>query len=110
MENENNQKIDKNNTLYYNVGSSVEWDVHKAELNLRKHKVSFDEALTVLLSDNTIELEDKSFFERRFLVIGFSLKTRLLTVVCVHRDKNRVRIISARKASKNEARKYEERI
>lgn len=89
---------------------NVEWDFNKAEKNLKKHGVSFEEAQTVLFAESSIELEDRSHSERRFVIIGFSKQTRLLTVVYAYRDEDKIRIISARKATKNEAKQYEERI
>ncbi|WP_347358093.1 BrnT family toxin [Bdellovibrio sp.] len=98
------------NTMYYNVGVVVRWDERKAATNLKKHGISFDEASTVLFATDTIELEDLRHNEQRFIVIGFSIRTRLLTVVYAYRDEDEIRIISARKATKNEAKVYEERI
>lgn len=88
----------------------VRWDNKKAEANLKNHGVTFEEATTVLFSENTIELEDLRHSEQRFIVIGFSARTRLLTVVYAYRYEDEIRIISARKATKKEAKKYEERI
>lgn len=96
--------------MYYNVGVVIRWDLKKATLNLKKHGVSFEEASSVLFARNTIELEDPRHGEQRFIIIGFSIRTRLLTVVYAYRNEDEIRIISARKATKNEARNYEERI
>lgn len=102
--------LEKKNTLYYNVGTVIRWNDKKAQVNLKKHGVSFEEAATVLFADNTIELEDVRHNEQRFIVIGFSTHPRLLTVVYAYKHEDEIRIISARKATKNEAKKYEERI
>ncbi|WP_445292002.1 BrnT family toxin [Bdellovibrio sp. BCCA] len=96
--------------MYYIVGAVVRWDDKKAQANLKKHGVSFEEAATVLFTENTIEIEDLRHDEQRFITIGFSVRTRLLTVVYAYRYKEEIRIISARKATKNEAKQYEERI
>lgn len=106
----NPNELEIKNTMYYNVGVVVRWDERKAAANLKKHGISFDEALSVLFSSNTIELEDLRHNEQRFIVIGFSTRTRLLTVIYAYRHEEEIRIISARKATKNEARVYEERI
>lgn len=102
--------LENKNTLYYNVGIVIRWNDKKAEANLKKHKVSFEEAATVLFTENTVELEDIRHNEQRFIIIGFSARTRLLTVVYAYVHENEVRIISARNATKNEGKKYEERI
>lgn len=103
-------ELEKNNTMYYILGMVVLWDQKKAKTNLKKHGVTFEEAATVLFAENTLELEDPRHDEQRFIIIGFSKKTRLLTVVYAYRYEDEIRIISARKATKNEAKKYEERI
>lgn len=102
--------LEKENTLYYILGMVVKWDAKKAETNFKKHGVTFEEAATVLYADSTLELEDPRHDEQRFIIIGLSKKTRLLTVVYAYRYEDEIRIISARKATKNEAKKYEERI
>ena len=86
-----------------------EWDADKAAANLRKHGVSFDEAVTafgdplsVLLSD-----PDHSVGEERFLVLGMSNAGRLLVVAFVERPP-RTRIISARLATTRERHDHEE--
>ena len=88
----------------------VEWDLRKAEVNLKKHGISFEEAQSVLFAEASIELEDRSHSEVRFIIIGFSKLTRLLTVVYAYKDEDKIRIISARKATKKEAHQYEKRI
>lgn len=102
--------LEKENTMYYNVGMIVLWSDDKAAANLKKHGVAFEEAATVLFAENTIEIEDSRHSEQRFIIIGFSMCPRLLTVVYAYRSEDEIRIISARKATKNEAVKYEERI
>lgn len=87
------------------------WDPKKELANRRKHRVSFDEALTVFydplakISDDP----DHSEGEDRFILIGHSRMRNLLFVVHVYREAdNEIRIISARKATARERRDFEE--
>ena len=85
-----------------------EWDKHKAKSNLKKHKISFDEAATVFFDSlsATFNDYDHSFEERRFITAGYSYDNRL--VIVSHADKgNKIRIISARLATKNERKRHE---
>ena len=86
-----------------------EWDLGKARKNIRSHGVSFDEASTAFGDALSLTIYDPlhSDDEDRFVLIGNSHKNRLLVVVHTERG-NRIRIISARKATKNERRQYEE--
>jgi uncharacterized DUF497 family protein len=86
-----------------------EWNSEKAERNFRKHEVSFEEARTVFDDPIFITVldEEHSDDEERYITIGFSNTSRLLLVAHTERD-NRIRIISARKATKNEEKFYEE--
>jgi uncharacterized protein len=88
----------------------VIWDQTKAKINLKKHGVSFEEAQTVLESDQQLILEDLDHDEERFIALGFSKKLNLLVVVYCYRLTEVVRIISARKATKGERKMYEERV
>jgi uncharacterized protein len=86
-----------------------EWNPEKAELNLSKHGVAFQEATTVFndVLSVTFPDPDHSMGESRYVIIGLSELERLLVVS--HTDRlNRVRIISARKTSRQEKRFYEE--
>lgn len=86
---------------------NVEWDARKAAGNLRKHGVSFDEAATVLLDPKALALEDRaSVGEPRWVVVGMSARARLLTVVYTLRRVDRIRLISARKATRLETASY----
>ena len=88
-----------------------EWDETKAESNYVKHQVRFDEAQTVFLDDNAIEVFDVDCEgEDRFIRLGVSLKRNLLIVVFCERDGEVIRIISARRATKDERKVYEEGI
>lgn len=85
-----------------------EWDEKKAYKNIKKHGVSFEEAATVFGDSFSITIYDPlhSKDEDRFVILGMSDKNRLLVVV--HTDRNdRIRIISARKATKKERKQYE---
>ncbi len=88
----------------------VVWDPTKAAANFKKHHISFEEAQTVLESENQLILEDDNHFEQRFIALGYSIKANLLIVVYCYRMEDVVRIISARKATKKERKNYEERI
>jgi uncharacterized DUF497 family protein len=85
-----------------------EWNPEKAESNLKKHEVSFEEAATVFADPLSLTVPDPlhSQDENRFAITGYSNKLRQLVVV--HTDRNdKIRIISARLATPNERRKYE---
>ncbi|MGH9971601.1 MAG: BrnT family toxin [Pyrinomonadaceae bacterium] len=86
-----------------------EWDQNKAKSNFRKHRVSFEEALTALLDpfSRTALDPDHSVDEYRFVTFGVSARQRLLTVSYTERA-NCIRIISARVATKREIEIYEE--
>ena len=85
----------------------IEWDAGKAAANLDKHGVRFDEAATSLLDPMALAQEDESSEgESRWVLIGMSANARLLTVVYTLRDENRIRLISARKATRKEASIY----
>ena len=83
-----------------------EWDEDKAEANLRKHKISFQEASRVFDDLFALIEQDLSedFGEDRFLATGV-IKGSLVTVVYTERDE-RIRIISARKANSDEQKRY----
>lgn len=85
------------------------WDERKNRENLRKHNVSFAEAQSVFFDENAVEFFDAAHSgkEERFILLGMSAKERLLLVChCLREEKNLIRIISARKATKNEQREY----
>ena len=86
-----------------------EWDDRKNLSNKRKHGVSFEEAQTVFFDENAIEFDDPdhSIQEERFLLLGLSLKLKVLVVChCYRKDESIIRIISARKATKKEQKYY----
>lgn len=86
-----------------------EWDSEKAKLNVEKHGVTFEEAESVFYDEQAIQFYDDehSEWEDRFLMLGLSVKLKLLLVCHCFREKDSViRIISARKATKAESRHY----
>lgn len=87
------------------------WDPKKAVANLKKHKVSFEEAVSVFFDPlgKIADDPDHSQDEDRFILIGHSAKHSLMFVVHVFMEsKNSIRIISARRATKRERRDFEE--
>ena len=88
-----------------------EWDEHKNAINKTKHRISFEEAETVFYDENAIIIADPehSAEEERFIILGFSFTARLLVVChCYRHDDNVIRIISARKATAQEIRQYDD--
>lgn len=85
----------------------IESDPLKAASNLKKHGVSFEEATSVLYDPAALVQEDiDSIGENRWVLLGMSEKARLITVVYTLRDENKIRLISARKATRKEASYY----
>jgi len=86
-----------------------EWDPNKAASNLRKHKVSFEDAQTVCSDERALLINDPdhSEDEERFVLLGLSSTMRLLVVVhCYRGADNVIRLISARKADADERSLY----
>lgn len=86
------------------------WDENKNVSNIKKHKISFEEAQTVFLDDNARLIPDPehSIAEERFILLGLSNKLRLLIVVHTYKERDEIiRIISARKATKTESKYYQ---
>lgn len=88
-----------------------EWDPGKAKLNHRKHRVSFEEAVTVFYDPLAATFDDPnhSVEERRLITIGFSSRDHLLVVSHVERGEA-TRIISARRATSRERKRHENQI
>ena len=87
-----------------------EWDTNKNKENIKKHKISFEEAKEVFYDDNAILFDDPdhSDYEERFLIIGRINNLNIYVVSHCYRENDGViRIISARKATKNERETYE---
>ena len=86
-----------------------EWDAAKNIENKRKHGVSFEEAQAVFLDENALLIHDPdhSGDEDRFVLLGLSATIRLLAVChCYRKSDEVIRIISARKATSNEQKRY----
>ena len=89
-----------------------EWDENKNSSNQKKHGVSFEEAQTVFYDENALLIDDPdhSQEEERFILLGFSHMANMLVVChCYRQSDSVIRIISARKATKNEERAYSAR-
>ncbi|MCY2950452.1 MAG: BrnT family toxin [Planctomycetota bacterium] len=89
-------------------GLRFEWDPRKAAKNRRKHGVSFEEAATVFNDLRRLREYDLMHAgeEDREIVIGFSERMRLLMVVIYEQEENVIRIISARRATREEGLRY----
>ncbi len=92
-----------------------EWDAEKAKANVRKHRVSLEEAKTIFNDPLLISFRDQehSFTEERLISIGMSTSNRILLAVHTEREAIEgelvIRIISCRKATPSERRVYEKR-
>ena len=87
----------------------IEWDADKAVANFKKHGVRFEEAATALLDPQAQALAQEdadSKDEARWVLVGMSTSARLLSVVYTLRGETRIRLISARKATRKEAKYY----
>jgi uncharacterized protein len=91
---------------------TYEWDAVKARVNVKKHHVTFEEAASVFLDPSALTFwdPDHSDEEDREITIGRSRQQRVLFVAHAPREEGRVRIISARRATRREQRQYEEGI
>ena len=90
---------------------SFTWDSKKNSANVQKHGISFEEAKSVFYDDNARLMHDPdhSEDEERFIILGLSEKLNILVVChCYKEDNGIIRIISARKATKNEKNQYQE--
>lgn len=91
---------------------AFDWDKEKSVANRKKHGISFEEAQTVFLDENALMIHDPDHSEEedRFIILGLSVKFRVLVVCHCYRKSNEViRIISARKATRTEQKRYRER-
>ncbi|RZV38126.1 MAG: BrnT family toxin [Acidimicrobiales bacterium] len=89
---------------------TFEWDATKNLVNMRKHVVSFEEARTVFFDElgQVVRDPDHSIGEERFVLLGISELFRLIVVCFCERNKNTIRIISARKDNRFERKHYED--
>lgn len=88
-----------------------EWDPKKAASNRTKHRISFEEASTVFGDPLSLTIPDPDHYsrgDRRYLTMGQSIEGRLLLISHEDRPGGRIRIISARRATRTEARAYQE--
>ena len=87
-----------------------EWDPKKAHDNLQKHDVSFEEAASVFTDPFALSFDDPdhSIDETRFITIGTSDKSRIIFLSHADAADDRIRVISARKATRSEAHAYQE--
>jgi uncharacterized protein len=87
-----------------------EWDPAKADANARKHRVAFTEAMTAFADPLGGVLDDPahSVGEVRLILLAQSSRGRLLAVMFTERGPDRVRLVSARPATRSERRRYEE--
>jgi uncharacterized DUF497 family protein len=90
--------------------AGYEWDLRKASRNIQKHGVYFADAATVFSDEQALKIldEDSEAFEDRFIILGMSCPGQVLAVVYTWRG-DRIRIISARKATAGERSAYERR-
>ena len=91
---------------------NFEWDENKAATNQQKHGVTFQEAATVFQDEDALQIfdPDHSEAEDRFILLGMSSILRILVVChCYRANDDVIRIISARKATRNESSTYERR-
>jgi uncharacterized DUF497 family protein len=83
------------------------WDPRKAAANVGKHHVTFEEAVTVFMDPLALVTSDRLHVDRS-LIIGESLRQRVLLIVFVALSDEEIRIVSARRATSRERREYEE--
>lgn len=86
-----------------------EWDPGKAASNVHKHGVRFSDAAHVLEDAYAVTISDDSEAEERFVTIGLDPLARILVVVWAWRREDRIRLISARKATASERKQYRDR-
>lgn len=84
-----------------------EWDPSKAAANLQKHGVRFADAVSVFSDELALTAPDDVADEERFVTLGTDAYGRLLVVVYTWRGEQRIRLISARKATRHERTQYE---
>jgi len=98
--------IDKNKDVIFELnGQHFIWNNIKAENNITKHRVDFQEAATVFMNFSTEYYDDEEHAdkEQRFIALGMSKQHNLLMVChCIRENETMIRIISARKAAKHE--------
>lgn len=99
----------------YNIMTETlwfDWSPEKNDINIKKHGISFHEAASVFDDKEALLIPDPihSEIEERFIMLGLSSNARLLVVVhCARDNDEKIRIISARKATRNESIQYSDR-
>ena len=93
----------------YNTDVRYQWDPDKARRNFEKHQIRFADAVSVFADDYAITIVDDFTEEERFITIGTDAFVRTLVVVYTYRADD-IRLISARRATRNERRIYESKI
>lgn len=92
------------------MAMDITWDDRKAEANLKKHGISFEEAATVVLNPLSLVAPNDHSSHKRYEYLGHSTLGRVLYIVTIERNDSEIRIISARKATAHEKVRYEEGI
>jgi hypothetical protein len=95
-------------TLFRLLDVEFEWDDEKAQYNVQKHGIRFEEAAEVFFDPFYLEEDASQNYEDRNAIIGYSMSQRLLFVVYTERIGSRIRLISARVATNTERILYEE--
>ncbi len=88
---------------------TFECDASKASVNKKKHGIGLEEAKAVFYDENAVIIHDPAHSkdEERFVILGLSVTSHMLVVIHCYREKDKViRIISARKATKQESKQY----
>ncbi len=93
--------------MHATIEMVYQWNRDKALANLRKHGIDFADAVSVFSDDLAMTISDDRFDEERFITIGMDAFGRVLVVVYTMRD-DEIRIISARKATRQEQQQYED--
>lgn len=89
------------------IEMSYQWDQNKAITNFHKHGIDFADAVSIFSDEFAITICDERFEEERFVTIGMDAFARILVVVYAFRS-DEIRLISARKATRQEQQQYEE--
>lgn len=93
--------------VHTTIEMAYQWNRDKAAANLCKHGIDFADAVSVFSDDLAITIPDERFDEERFVTIGVDAFARVLVVVYTMRD-DEIRVVSARKATRQERQQYEE--
>lgn len=86
---------------------NFEWDDHKRQINLRRHRIELADAVAVFSDPFALSREDPDYDEQRFVILGRDALDRLLVVAYTYREPQTIRLISARKAEPHERKQYE---